>query len=161
MRLVISRLLYLIIPVVVLSFTLLSVNCGNESDRDVNTTDVNYADGDYLDANNRLNIGQFGITWTFDKDYEHGRFANGDYYVIGPVTLVSVSPIPFGGRNGSMVNTDVTNIQAYDDRGYYYDESFLVNFPYLMSLGESLVSTISRTDCATSLIMILFQRKIG
>ncbi len=37
-------------------------------------------------------IEQFGITWTFDSDYECGQFANGDYWVVGPVTIVSIDP---------------------------------------------------------------------
>jgi hypothetical protein len=35
---------------------------------------------------------QFGITWTFDRDYPTGQFANGDYWVVGPVTITSITP---------------------------------------------------------------------
>ena len=39
-------------------------------------------------------VTQYGITWTFDKECPVGRFVNGDWWVIGPVTVVSVSPRP-------------------------------------------------------------------
>jgi hypothetical protein len=39
-------------------------------------------------------VSQYGITWTFDKPARVGQFVNGDYYVLGPVTVASVDP-PF------------------------------------------------------------------
>lgn len=39
-------------------------------------------------------ISQYGITWTFDKAYPVGQFINGDWWVVGPVTVVKVSPEP-------------------------------------------------------------------
>lgn len=39
-------------------------------------------------------ITQYGITWTFDKPCQAGRFVTGDYWVVGPVTVVDVSPRP-------------------------------------------------------------------
>ncbi len=53
-------------------------------------------------------IEQFGITWTFDKEYECGQFTNGDYWVVGPVIIVGIDPpsTEIDGRtmNGSMIN---------------------------------------------------------
>ena len=37
-------------------------------------------------------ISQFGITWTFDDSYPYGQFANGDFWVAGPVTIIQISP---------------------------------------------------------------------
>ncbi|HEX2101120.1 MAG TPA: hypothetical protein VHF69_10675, partial [Candidatus Synoicihabitans sp.] len=37
-------------------------------------------------------VSQFGITWTFDRDYPTGQFANGDYWVVGPVKITSITP---------------------------------------------------------------------
>ncbi|MBX3464889.1 MAG: hypothetical protein KF830_17105, partial [Planctomycetes bacterium] len=37
-------------------------------------------------------ITQWGITWTFDHDYQVGQFCNGDWWVVGPVTVVSITP---------------------------------------------------------------------
>lgn len=46
-------------------------------------------------------IEQWGIRWTFDKNlsldgagdtYQYGQFVNGDYWVIGPVNIISIDP---------------------------------------------------------------------
>ena len=70
-------------------------------------------------------ISQFGITWTFDKAYEAGQFANGDWWVVGPVKITDIQPpstIDSSGRaiNGSMVNPLPTNgtAQGYDSATY-------------------------------------------
>jgi len=39
-------------------------------------------------------VSQYGITWKFDKPYPVGRFVNGDWWVKGPVTVLSVTPEP-------------------------------------------------------------------
>src|SRR4030043_2201287 len=64
-------------------------------------------------------ISQFGITWTFNKDYSVGQFANGDYWVVGPVTITSINPpsTNSGGlvKNGSQVNPNpALTKQGYD-----------------------------------------------
>ena len=65
-------------------------------------------------------VSQYGITWKFDKKVPVGQFITGDYYVVGPVTVVGVSPAPAGEgrtfRNGSMLNPPVTGYSAYDGR---------------------------------------------
>ncbi len=64
-------------------------------------------------------ITQHGITWTFDKAYTTGRFATGDYWVVGPVRIVAIDPPSItrpDGRtiNGSMLNPAVNWVQGYD-----------------------------------------------
>jgi hypothetical protein len=57
-------------------------------------------------------ISQFGITWTFDKQYQCGQFANGDYWVVNPdggnVVIVDINPKSYDDngiiRHGTMVN---------------------------------------------------------
>ncbi|MFP4400740.1 MAG: right-handed parallel beta-helix repeat-containing protein [Candidatus Woesearchaeota archaeon] len=95
-------------------------------------------------------ISQYGITWTFDQNYECGQFVNGDYYVVGPVTVTNVDPAPSGGRHGSMINPVIG--QAYDDRIGDYSAGDAVSFPATLNPDESLVSTISQTttDCTIS-----------
>mgnify|MGYP007026480435 CR=1 FL=1 len=88
-------------------------------------------------------ITQYGVTWTFDKAYESGQFVSGDYWVVGPVNVVSVSPAPTGTRNGSSVNPKGGR-QGYDDRGGAYDTSDNVSFPYSLQVNESLVSAVSK-----------------
>jgi hypothetical protein len=69
-------------------------------------------------------VSQFGITWVFDKDYSVGRFANGDYWVVGPVTITAIDPpsIELDGRivNGSMINPSprLGREQGYDSAMY-------------------------------------------
>ncbi|MBI5536805.1 MAG: hypothetical protein HY898_29055 [Deltaproteobacteria bacterium] len=37
-------------------------------------------------------ISQNGVTWTFDRPYEYGTYANGDFWVKGPVVITSITP---------------------------------------------------------------------
>ena len=37
-------------------------------------------------------ITQYGITWTFTQRVEAGQFVTGDWWVVGPVTIDSVTP---------------------------------------------------------------------
>ena len=94
-------------------------------------------------------ISQHGITWNFSSAVEYGQFVNGDYWVIGPLTVSSVSPTPGGGRNGSMVNPSVGGSQPYDDRAYGYNASVGVSFPYSITAGDSLISTDSWPEGVT------------
>lgn len=63
-------------------------------------------------------ITQYGITWTFDREYPAGQFVTGDYWVAGPVTLIDIDPpsVVSDGRviNGSMLNPGIADIQGYD-----------------------------------------------
>ena len=95
-------------------------------------------------------ITQHGITWTFDGDYRVGRFVNGDYYVIGPVTITNIDPLPTpsNGRHGSVINIPNNNqISGFDDRtqGNRYTSSLRVYPPFDLNPGNSLISTISAT----------------
>ncbi|MBD3271201.1 MAG: hypothetical protein GF384_01525, partial [Elusimicrobia bacterium] len=47
---------------------------------------------DCLNAESRSQITQYGITWTFDKEYEVGQFVNGDWWLVGPVTITAIDP---------------------------------------------------------------------
>lgn len=104
----------------------------------------------------------YGITWTFDRGYEFGQFANGDYWVVGPLTIMGISPpsTEMNGRtmNGSMVNPSPKTgaTQGYDSAMYgsygpYYDPALNValnvspSHALQLPSGSSLVSTISIT----------------
>jgi len=112
-------------------------------------------------------ISQFGITWTFDRDYTVGQFANGDYWVLGPVTIIGIDPpsIATNGRtiNGSMVNPSpkLGTTQGYDSAMYgHYGQKFDPNLnvgrpngrdlstrnSLILQPHSSLVSTISITE---------------
>lgn len=110
-------------------------------------------------ANAATQLSQFGITWTFNGDYQTGQFANGDYWVVGPVTIVNIDPASVSGSrtmNGSMVNPSPTygTMQGYDSAMYgpygpAYSDSLNAALnvsssnPLTLQPGSSLVSTIS------------------
>jgi len=103
-------------------------------------------------AEDAKSVSQYGITWTFDKAYPVGKFITGDYWVVGPVQVVSVDPAPEPGRNGSEINPKAGPPpgwkQGYDDRGHpsfatTYDETKRVIYPLELQPGQSLVSTAS------------------
>jgi hypothetical protein len=91
-------------------------------------------------------ITQWGITWTFALPAPVGRFVNGDYYVVGPVTVVDIEPPATNGYNGSMLNIQV-NIQksGFDSRiqDGRYNAALRVYPPILLTPGNKLVSSRS------------------
>ena len=111
-------------------------------------------------------VSQYGITWTFEKPVPVGHFVNGDFYVVGPVTVAAITPPPLAGadvpaaelaeaekqrvkdgkyvRNGSMLNPPARQEVAYDSgiRNYFHLELLAVP-PIGMKPGDCLVSTIS------------------
>lgn len=111
-------------------------------------------------------VSQYGITWTFEEPVRVGQFINGDYYVVGPVTVTNIDPRPLIGaevpeselveaekkripsgkfiRNGSMLNPPAKQVVAYDTGVRNYSKPDLVAVPPLvLKPGDSLVSTIS------------------
>ncbi len=123
---------------------------------------VNAASGGALASS----LTQFGITWTFDQDYLIGQFANGDWWVLGPVTITSIDPpsdVDLTGRvqNGSMIDPSPQNgqTQGYDS-ATYGQYAIPSNFspalnsalavapqsPLVIQAPCSLVSTISETE---------------
>jgi len=107
-------------------------------------------------------LSQFGITWTFDKSYEVGQFANDDWWVKGPVHVVDIYPPSTSKatrrQNGSMVNPSAINgsSQGYDTSAYaqyssansYQDKlnvalDVSASNPLALAAGSSLVSTAS------------------
>ncbi|HUI93758.1 MAG TPA: hypothetical protein VLX68_16065 [Chitinivibrionales bacterium] len=89
-------------------------------------------------------ITQFGITWTFDKPCEAGQFVTGDWWVVGPATVASVSPSPTATRNGTCVNPRGGR-QGYDNRADF-DTTDRVSLPYTLQPGQSMVSSVSKPD---------------
>jgi hypothetical protein len=54
----------------------------------------------------RQQVSQYGITWLFEKPAQAGQFINGDWWVIGPVKIVRITPAP------GPVHSDRTNIKV-------------------------------------------------
>ena len=105
------------------------------------------------DSSLQSSVSQYGITWTFDKKAPVGQFVNGDYWFVGPVTVVSVDPAPTAERNGSVVNPTAVVVkykvkQGYDKRINDFDANVRASFPLELAPGQSLVSVISREEGA-------------
>ena len=90
-----------------------------------------------------------GITWKFSQTVPVGRFVNGDYYVVGQVTVVRVTPLPTvtPGRNGSVLNMPVNDneLSPFDDRvsSNRYAPQLRVYPPFTMHPGDALISSVS------------------
>ncbi|MBF0102639.1 MAG: LamG domain-containing protein [Desulfobacterales bacterium] len=113
------------------------------------------------DNNNSCSsISKNGITWNFDQEYPCGTFANGDYWVVGPVKVIGIRNnyhiygiTPRYGQDGSMINPGTDTRQGYDDSLNSYTESLNVSHPNGMDIsdgnplslnaGETLVSSVS------------------
>ncbi len=103
-------------------------------------------------------IKSFAITWTFDKPYRFGRFANGDPWVVGPVVITSIDPLCVvddgATKHGSMINPSPNSrTVGYDSdltgggvQPIYSDELNVArpgSFPLVVEPGSSLISTKS------------------
>lgn len=99
-------------------------------------------------------ISKDGITWTFSKAVPVGQFVNGDYYVVGPVTVTAISPKPTTSapyENGSVVNLPAANGKSgFDsrlndgtDESWWFDATLRSYPPIDLEPGDALVSSIS------------------
>ena len=117
------------------------------------------------DLSLKQSVAQYGITWTFQEPARVGRFVNGDWYVVGPVTIEALDPKPLYGseiakreldgmdrerkeehrvRNGFMLNPPAKMEVAYDSGvRNWFTPSLIRKLPVAMKPGDSLVSTIS------------------
>ena len=87
-------------------------------------------------------ISQHGITWFFDREYSCGAFANGDYWVLGPVTITRIAPDFADGNNGWEVNPKVQSRQGFQSNGPHYDPSLMPALPYTATGSQSIVKVI-------------------
>jgi hypothetical protein len=95
-----------------------------------------------------------GITWTFSQPITVGQFVNGDYYVVGPVTITAIDPAPTTTspyENGSVLNLPTANSKSgFDsrlndgtDESWWFDASLRSYPPINLKPGDALVSSIS------------------
>jgi hypothetical protein len=95
-----------------------------------------------------------GITWTFSQAVPVGQFVNGDYYVVGPVTITAINPPPTTSSpylNGSVKNLPTANGKSgFDsrlndgtDESWWFDASLRSYPPITLQPGDTLVSSIS------------------
>ncbi|MBN2584601.1 MAG: hypothetical protein JXL80_16175 [Planctomycetes bacterium] len=120
-------------------------------------------------------ITQYGITWKLKGKARVGRFITGDYYVVGPVTVIEITPKPLFGaeveaagwtlinegsvkeekyknqwaRNGSTLNQPVDTLHGgLDSRTSdgFYDPKLFAKLPIKMAPGDALISSISTPE---------------
>lgn len=95
-----------------------------------------------------------GITWTFSEAVPVGQFVNGDYYVVGLVTVTAISPQPTTSSpylNGSVKNLPAANGKSgFDsrlndgtDESWWFDATLRSYPPIALKPGDALVSSIS------------------
>ena len=95
-----------------------------------------------------------GITWTFSQPVPVGQFVNGDYYVVGPVTITAIDPAPTTSSpylNGSVIDLPTANGKSgFDsrlndgtDESWWFDASLRSYPPIALKPGDALVSSIS------------------
>jgi hypothetical protein len=121
------------------------------------TTDSPPATPALADLPLRSSVTKDGVTWTFSQAVRVGQFVTGDYYVVGPVTVTSISPAPSPGRNGSVLNLPgcrpaTSSKTAFDDRlesSGFYDASLRASLPVQMAPGDALTSSISVATVGT------------
>ncbi|MEN9921466.1 MAG: hypothetical protein RLZZ517_444 [Candidatus Parcubacteria bacterium] len=71
------------------------IDSQNLSLKDITQTsksELSAADTTTCSPGQARSITQFSITWYFDKCYQYGTFANGDYWVVGPVVITKITP---------------------------------------------------------------------
>ena len=101
-------------------------------------------------------LSQYGITWTFATPARVGRFVNGDWYVVGPVTVAGITPAPADGRNGSCLNVVNGQKAGFDSRhgqraaGGRYDPDLFLAPPIALAPGDSLCSSITAETIGTA-----------
>jgi hypothetical protein len=108
-------------------------------------------------------VSEHGVTWTFTKDQTVGRFVNGEWWVVGPVTIVAISPEAevVDGRDvsGSMVNPVNPSLgkakHGLEGRGRpggHYREALNVakQLPLTLGAGSSLLSVGHQPDMSNT-----------
>jgi hypothetical protein len=113
-------------------------------------------------------VTQYEMTWQFDKAYTVGQFANGDWWVLGPVTITRITPdyrlrdfwdmtpsktkgVVFHWINVWQVNPSASGYpgpqnQGFDATLYNFDSTLVPALPYAAQPGASIVKAVSDTD---------------
>jgi len=88
-------------------------------------------------------IEQYGIAWLFDDNYPYGQFANGDYWVLGPITIEKITPDFTGEGNGFEIDPQVGNTQGFDHRINGFDANLVPSLPLTINPHGAGVNAIS------------------
>ncbi len=90
-------------------------------------------------------ISQHEVTWIFAEEHQYGQFANGDYWVLGPVTITSITPDFDGTHHGWEVNPTPGTANGFDVRVEAFNTDLVPSLPYTTKATESIIKTVSRT----------------
>jgi hypothetical protein len=98
-----------------------------------------------------LTISRHSVSWTVEGTPQNGTYANGDPWVVGPITIVEIDPKPSTGRNGTILNPTLGSSQGFDDRiGTRSPYNDALNqgtkLPLNISGPSSIVSSISNSN---------------
>jgi hypothetical protein len=108
-------------------------------------------------------VTRFAVTWTFSADRQVGQYANGDWWVVGPVTITNITPksVVSGGRtiNGSTINPNSAEFPSHGfdsamaESGIGFNASLnagrpggndiSASNPLVVQNGSSLISCVS------------------
>lgn len=88
-------------------------------------------------------VAQYGVTWVFDRGYRVWEYANGDFGVLGPVTITRIEPDYDGTHHGWEANPKDFVKQGFDVRVYHFDAGLVPSLPYYAGAGTSIVKAIS------------------
>jgi len=75
----------------------------------------------------KTSLSQYGMTWTFDKPTRVGQFLNGDFYVVGPVTVIEIAPKPLYGAEVPAGELDATDKRHPENE--HIRNGFMLNPP--------------------------------
>jgi hypothetical protein len=116
-------------------------------------------------------ISHRGITWTFAADHPSGTFANGEPWVVGPLTITNIDPNPsqstLGTQHGSMINPVPKTDFGFDSSPKIYPlkydpaKNVALSFPFALNPGDVLVSARSRGEYPTWLQTICALTVLG
>jgi hypothetical protein len=114
-------------------------------------------------TNKSGSVSEHGITWTFSKEHTVGRFVNGEWWVLGPVTIVQIDPAAavLDGRDvsGSMLNPVNPSLgkakhglEGRGRPGVHYRETLNVakQLPLTISENSSLLSVGHQPDMSNT-----------
>jgi len=108
-----------------------------------------------------------GITWTFDKEltltgasdtYQYGQYCNGDYWVVGPVTIISQTPAWNSDYNGAELNPipdgwhqglTVAAGSNYADT-YQASRNIATTYPRTFQANSSILGSSGGGQCSTT-----------
>ena len=92
-------------------------------------------------AGQASSLSQHGLSVAFSEEHGFGQYANGDYWIVGPVELVQVSPGWDGLRHGAMVSPEAAGAHGYHAQVFGYDAALNVatQLPRSLAPGDSLI----------------------